>query len=183
MSTGLLFILGATQTLLTRTEKTLHGVQRSPSAGRAHLHYVSQAVPNLLGFIRKAHHSHMQGTKWIKSTMDIERIKGYVSSFFFCLLIAPNVLPIMASLHYAGSSHTLMNAAICMLKQLLRVYQSKLPYLEWTRPQQWLGFVNEPLFIKGIITPWLSACCMALLNNLDTYLHLIDNFRIPSQVA
>lgn len=72
--------------------KTLHGVQMSPSAGRAHLQYVSQAVLNLLGFIRKAHHSHMQGTTWIKSTMYIGRIKVYVSSIF----LSPNCTQCLA---------------------------------------------------------------------------------------
>lgn len=123
----------------------------------------------------------MQETKWIKSTMDIRGEKS------MCLLfLSPNCtqcLAVMASLCYAECSHTLMNAAICMHKRLLRVYQSKLLYLEWTRPQQWLGFVNEPLSIEGIITSWMSVCCMALLNNLDMNLHIIENIRIPSQVG
>lgn len=119
-------------------KNALHRVQISQSVRRARLQHVSQPITNLVGVIRKAHHSHMQGTKWIKSTIDIRRIKVYVSPLS-CLLIAPSVLPVMASLCYAGSSHTLMNAAICMHKQLLRVYQSKLLYQEWTRPQQWLG--------------------------------------------
>lgn len=51
-----------------------------------------------------------------------------------CLLfLSPNCtqcLAVRASLCYAECSHTLMNAAIYMHKQLLRVYQSKLLYLE-----------------------------------------------------
>lgn len=103
-------------------------------------------LPTWKGVVRKTHHSHRQGPKLIKSTVDSVKRKVYPSHF----LVSGNgtrCLVVIASRCHAESVHILMNAAICMHKQLLRVYQSKLLYLQWTRPQQWLGFVNKPLSI------------------------------------
>lgn len=104
-------------------------VRTSQSSGRTRLHYMSQPINNLEGAVRKTHHSHRQGLKLIKSTMDSVKRKVYPSHF----LVSGNgtqCLVVIASLCHAESSHILMNAAICMHKQLLRVYQSKLLYLE-----------------------------------------------------
>lgn len=103
-------------------------------------------LPTWKRVVRKTHHSHRQGPKLIKSTVDSVKRKVYPSHF----LVSGNgtrCLVVIASRCHAESIHILMNAAICMHKQLLRVYQSKLLYLQWTRPQQWLGFVNKPLSI------------------------------------
>lgn len=102
-------------------------------------------LPTWRGLLEK-HHSHRQGPKLIKSTVDSVKRKVYPSHF----LLSGNgtqCLVVIASLCHAESSHILMNAAICMRKQLLRVYQSKLLYLEWTWPHQWLVLVNKPLSI------------------------------------
>lgn len=60
--------------------------------------------------------------------METEREKSMCFPF-----LSPNgtqCLAVMASLFYVECSHTLMNASICMHNWLLRVYQSKLLYLE-----------------------------------------------------
>lgn len=96
--------------------------------------------------VRKTCHTHRQGPKSIMSTMESVKREVYPSHF----LLSGNgtqSLVVIASLCQAESRHILMNAAICLHKQLLRVYQSKLLYLEWTWPHQWQGFVNKPLSI------------------------------------
>lgn len=111
---------------LYHTPITLHSPV-SQCSGGTHLQ-MSKPITNLQGVVRKTHHSHMQGPKLIKST-DSMRRKVYPSHF----LLSGNgthCLVVIASLCHAESSHVLMNAAICMHKQLLRVYQTKLLYLE-----------------------------------------------------
>lgn len=86
-------------------------------------------LPTWKGVVRKTHHSHRQGPKLIKSTVDSVKRKVYPSHF----LVSGNgtrCLVVIASRCHAESIHILMNAAICMHKQLLRVYQSKLLYLQ-----------------------------------------------------
>lgn len=86
-------------------------------------------LPTWKGVVRKTHHSHRQGPKLIKSTVDSVKRKVYPSHF----LVSGNgtrCLVVIASRCHAESVHILMNAAICMHKQLLRVYQSKLLYLQ-----------------------------------------------------
>lgn len=86
-------------------------------------------LPTWKRVVRKTHHSHRQGPKLIKSTVDSVKRKVYPSHF----LVSGNgtrCLVVIASRCHAESVHILMNAAICMHKQLLRVYQSKLLYLQ-----------------------------------------------------
>lgn len=108
---------------------TGHRVQTSQSSGRTRLEKMSQPITDFEGVVIKTHHSHRHGPKLIKSTMDSVKRKVYPSHF----LLSGNgtqCLPVMASLCHAESSNILMNASICMRKQLLRVYQSNLLYLE-----------------------------------------------------
>lgn len=177
------FTLGAVQTLLTSTQKILFAESKCHSQLEE---LVCSRSPSQLRIIwgwleRHTTPTCKKKTKCIKSTMGIGGEKSMC--LLFLSLNCTQCLAVMASPCYAECSHTLMNAAIYMHKQLLRVYQSKLLYLESTRPQQWLGFLNEPLSIEVIITSWMSVCCIALLNNLNMNLRLIENIRIPSQVA
>lgn len=95
--------------------------------------WMSLPITNLEGVVRKTYHSHWRGPKLTTSSMDSVKRKVYPSHF----LLSDNsiqCLVVIASLCHAECSHILMNATICMHKQFLRFYQSKLLYLEWTSP-------------------------------------------------
>lgn len=101
--------------------------------------------------------------------------KGLCVFHFFLLLIAPNVLPVMASLHNTGTSH--VNECCHLHAQAASKGLSK---------QIALSGMNE--------TPTMTGFCKWAIIHLrhnhivavsmlqDTF-HLIDNFRIPSQVG